>query len=71
MENFIEKILEYSVSLAILIIVFYYFARKNDEKDKKIDKMHKEFVGLIKENNEKIQKSCQEMMKKLENFSKK
>lgn len=71
MENFIEKILEYSVSIAILVVVLFYFAKKNDKKDEKIDEMHKEFVKLIKENNEMMEKSCKEMLKKLESFSKK
>lgn len=71
MENVIQKILEYSISLAILAVIVYYFAKKNDRKDEKIYEMHQEFIRLIKETNETMQKSCAEMLKKLENITKK
>ncbi len=71
METIFEKILEYSLSIAILLGVVWYFAQKNDKKDEKIYEMHKEFVKLIEKTNETMQKSCAEMIKKLENISKK
>ena len=50
MEPFVMKLIEFSISVAVLASVSIYYARRNEKKDEYIKEMHKEFVTLVREN---------------------
>lgn len=70
MEEFINKIIEHSISIAILFLWILYFIKKTDKKDEKIYELHKEFVDLIKETHKEMNESCKKILEKIDNYTK-